>query len=1031
MVRGSLCVASLAPLLLAAASAADPPRFEKAYVVLDFMTASPKFEKKHTRDVCIDGRKIGAVPYHFCRRWNYYWTRFHRVEIPDPALVKDGLCVSISNLFGYVANLHVELVKKDGTREYSTLDTTRYTDITMPSWAYPWRPFDTRYVPPGQPIVSQPLHFGDPGPEVAPRKGLTRGLHILRLKRNFPDTYLARAGRPASMMVTDETVAGRALGECVVRCVREQHGVELPLTTRRSLSVADAERWNVIFLGPPVDGLYTYYVRTYHDPYGFGVNQVYVGGATNGGLSEGVEVLLSRLRSGQDTVFLPRTFELKPNDYAARCGEEPGDLLHFQLLKATSARAASALVYADRLLKDRDALASGQEIKQFWPTITTWVQRYYISGDRRFMEAARKGYLALAEFLEREKDPRDRYRDWHDDTHAYWFKLMAYWDLLEEEGAFTDQERLRITQTLLRFMADRVQTVHCLQRPPWNNHGMRWSFQNHESGGPVASMAAIAYFGKHYPTLEWTNEWRAEQQMMMARQARCYSTNENTKGYQFYGMEHVQLYMDYSHDKRYLYSGNLYRLATEHIIKHDNLGYASVQVGGGGGISPRPGYLHLAADLYGEGKFNYLTPRLNLGHALVPTQPRLDKGNYYARTMVWRRTDPGSFRDQTLPVDHVGVKPLFLDRGLYHEVLHSHYGYPKAEHGGRSIPRAKALNKLSFRSGFHPDDDLLVIDGWGARGAHSTNTGNAIVSYTSDRRLWLTRARDRRKEDLRVEINNSVTVKFNGEDRPPSPFTGLEYLGDFVTAAMTNTSKIAYNRCDWHRRVFQVKNKFFVVMDQIIANEKGRFDIKTHWHVPGRSYVDRNRVRVAQIGDARLELVNVSGHMQRSKRLPSFICTPFYRKTATMYPYVDAFSKVLSFHERNQRDLEVGGSAWSVNVLYSYLTREEEQTFEARPVGENRVALRRGDGTWLVGVGGLSGGGLQTDAEAYIFSHEGFCGVGVTRATVDGSPLFECSQPVGAEILLSGRAIVTAEAPVTVWLYSGRDRRLVWTVETF
>ena len=284
MVRSALRRLWLGPLFLAAvASAAELPRFEKAYVVLDFVTASPKFEKKHTRDVCIDGTRVGAVPYEFCRRWSYYWTRFHRIEILDPDLVKDGMRVSINGLFGYVANVHVELVRANGARECSTLDTTRYTDVPMPSWVYPWRPFDTKYVPPDQPIVSQPLRFGIPRPEVAPRKGITRGLQILRVKRNFPNTYLARDGRSAAVVVTDGTLAGRALGELVVRRVRERHGVDLPLTTRKSLSVADAERWNAIFLGPPVDGLYTHYVRTYHDPYGFGVNQVYIGGAANGG----------------------------------------------------------------------------------------------------------------------------------------------------------------------------------------------------------------------------------------------------------------------------------------------------------------------------------------------------------------------------------------------------------------------------------------------------------------------------------------------------------------------------------------------------------------------------------------------------------------------------------------------------------------------------------------------------------------------------------------------------------------------------
>jgi len=738
-----------------------------------------------------------------------------------------------------------------------------------------------------------------------------------------------------------------------------------------------------------------------------------------------VALFLSRLKRGPDAVFLPRTFELKPSEYAARSGEEPGDMELFQLSKATASRAEGALRAAEALYEDKRALSEGKQIKAFWPSLCAWVERYYISGDRRFLQAAKLGYRALAEMFEREKDRRERYHEWLDDTHAYRFRVLAYWDFVEEEEDWTDAERLSITQTLLHQFADPVQNISVLQFPMNRpEETPRWSFQNHESGGPVASMAALQYFRKHYPDLEWANEWRAELDVMMARQMRCYSTNENAIGYQFYGLEHIQLYMDYSHDKRWLYGGQLYRLATEHLMKHDNMGLCSLRLGGMGHMTPRPDYLYMAADLYGERKFEYLKPRMNLVRALIPTQPRLDRWVYYARSAVWRSTDPRQFSERTLPVDHIGVKPLFLDHGLYHEVMHSRYGFPPPEHGKRAAPRSRALNKLCFRAGFHPDDDFLVIDGWGARGAHTTSTGNSIAGYSRNRRAWFTGARHRRKEDRRTEINNQVTVKFNGEDIPPSPFTALEYLGDFDATAMSDTLKVDYNRSDWHRRVFQVKNKFFVVIDQVKAKEAGEFDVKTHWHVLGSSFLDGNRVRTRQAGDARFELINVSGHMQRWRKETNHVCNPLHSKAGQMYPFVEPGEKVLSLDERNLRKLRPGESAWSVNAFYSYLERDGAKTFDAKPHGQSGVLLRRPEGAWLVGAGPLDRFGLKASCAAHIFSHDGFSGVGVTDVSVRGKTLFRASEPVGVEALLAGKAVVQAEEPVTIRLCSGSDRRL-------
>jgi len=1026
--RAALFAVALAALACSAARAAPPPDFDKAYVTFDFVTASPKFDKaKHTREVRIGEAAIGAVPYRYCHRWNYYWERFQRIEIPDRSLVRDGMTVSFHNLYGYVANVHIELTKAGGPSAYSTVDATRYTDIRKRTWAYAWYPFDTEYVDPKQPIVTQPLRFGVPAPQAPPGKGLTHALRVVKLKQHYPDTVLIRNGAAAAVLVAADTLEGLALAEFVAARIKDGYGVALPVRTRKTLSLADLKRCSAVFLGPPLAGPYQYYVRTYHDWYGFGTNEVYVGGDAAGGLGQGVRIFLDRLKEREGEVHLPRTFVLKPNDYWVRSGEEAGDMARFARAKATADRASGALISAERLLKDKTQLRRGQDYLGLFAGINVWVERYYISGHRDFMEAAVRGYLLIAEMFEREQDRRERYFHWHDDVHAERGKMMANWDLVEEEESLTDEQRLAVTNALLRCMADRVTVGASYQFPMSGDHGTRWSFQNHESGGLVATASAYGYFRKYYPTLEWVNEWRAEADVAMAKQARCFSTNENSNGYQFYGLAHVRFYSDYTDDRHWYHSGNLYRLATEHLMKHDNLGLFTAQLGVAGGVDPRPGYMWLAADLLGEPKFRYMAPRIKLAKALTPTQPLRSKGVYYCRTTDWRQagvSEDGG-RDRAPPLDHLGVKPLFLDRGLYWEVLHSHYGFPKAEHGGRSIPRAKALDKLCFRNGFHPDDDYLLIDGWGGRAAHAWNSGNAIVSYTKNRRCWLARGPGRVKEEKRVEVHNTVTVKFNGADNPPSPFTGLEYLADLDAAAFAGTSKLEYNHCDWHRHTIQLKDTFFAVVDRVVAREGGAFDVSSHWHPMGFSCVDGNRVQTRQIGDARFELVNVSGHMQNVKLLDNPLSQPHYRKDASMYPFVEPGTKFTSLEERQIVELQPEGAATALNVFYSYLTRTEEQAFEARPAGETAVVLNRNDGFWYVGVGAADKGGFESESRAFAFSCTAMAGAGVRQMRVDGKTVFKASEPVGAEVTAAGKATVLADNPVTVFLHSARDNRIV------
>ena len=1009
------------PLLLACVAMtsrapAAAPEFKEARVVVDCVVGAQRYSRStQKREVIVGGRTIGRLPQ-FHAPYSSYWRREVKLPIPDKSLVRDGMTVRFRKLRGCVANVHVELVLPDGSIRRSTLDPTRYTDLPlMPNPCYRYQPLDVKRVLGKGDIETRPLRFDAPAPVAAPGKGRTFGVRITKLKRYVPDTDLVRGGAAVATLVTAGAPESRALTQSVAERLRDTYGVRIPVKTRGEVTLRDMATRNLVFVGPPAGDAYVYHLRTRHDPYGFGVNQVYLGGVAYDGVGRGVDAFVKRLRREGDRVFLPPTFLVKPNDYVARNGEEAGDQDRFQSAGAPGLRRALEGRLRNKRLK-MDALAYRREFL----LIAICVQRYYESGDPDFLAGAKAGYLLLTEIEAREKDPRRRYGQWPDDTHAWRAKVVAYWDMIEDEPVWTDAERLKVTQAILQCAADPVphttQLQHLNEGQP---HGPRWSFQNHETGGITALAPAYAYFATHYPNLEWLNEWDKHNAAVMARQARCYSTNENSNGYQFYGLEFVQAYMDYSHDKTFLWGGNLYRLATEHLMKHDSLGVVAGLLGAASGhISPRNAYMALAGDLYGEPKFRYMEPRSRLFSALIPTQPRLKDGKYYGRLAGWRRFDPIGTRDRVLPVDHVGVTPLFLDRGLDWQVAHGRYGKTPPEHDRRRIPRARALDKLSFRAGFHPDDDHLLIDGWGGRGAHSWNSGNAIVSYTRNRRIWLTRQGSPNVEESRPEVHNTVTVRFNGEARAPAPFTGLEYLGDFTDTAFAGTSKKEQNRCDWTRHTIQVRNRFFVVADEVAAREAGDFDVRVHWHVMGRASILGPKVFAKHAGDARFELVNVSDLEQRASRAVNSATCPILHKSCRMYPYVEPYSKVLSFEEGVKKPLRKGERVVAINAFYSYLTRDAEWGYDARAVGERQATLANGEGVWHVGLGPVERPGLRAACKTFVIGKDCIAGVGVTEVVVGGRTLFKSTAPAAVEIRrgkhLGAEATLLLDTPATV-----------------
>jgi len=355
--------------------------------------------------------------------------------------------------------------------------------------------------------------------------------------------------------------------------------VTLPLQTDTQLEDSDG---NVILLGHLdnnrevarlyhnlfvcLDVGYTgrtgYVIRSVHDPWGTGRNYLLVGGSYPEGTAKAAEAFAALVKASAKGGALKfgRLMELQfdPTDRA-----EP---------------IQGPMTDADRdaaIKQGRDLLFSPGQGRSGVARLVDYGIRYQRTGDPRALEVYHALMLALLEYYE--KDPYitgEGMRRYDQDFRDAWtFTVGILWDLTEESGAFSDDERLAMTNLLIRLAMecqlyqgwDRPQTLEA-----WRTN--EDIVHNHNTFPALGAYFAGNYIKRHYgrPIAE---EWLTVAHGIFNGQKHSSKPLEDAASYQWLPIIHTMIYSLAEGDMTFFDKGHAREAARVAMMVMDNAGY--------------------------------------------------------------------------------------------------------------------------------------------------------------------------------------------------------------------------------------------------------------------------------------------------------------------------------------------------------------------------------------------------------------------------------------------------------------------------
>ncbi|MCK4590668.1 MAG: heparinase II/III family protein, partial [Candidatus Latescibacteria bacterium] len=403
--------------------------------------------------------------------------------------------------------------------------------------------------------------------------------------------------------------------------------------------------------------------------------------------------------------------------------------------------------------------------------------------------------------------------------YAWTWRLFYIWDLIEESDAFTDGERLRMTNLLwglTNYVAE-LPYFKGEEPPPLEIR------QNHLTFAGLSMSFSAGYFKTYYGIDDFEKHLRFCDAIFDG-QAGCYKPNDDGGGggYCWIVPNHQMIY-DLKRDNfRFLEEKHLRGIADYAVLITDNLG-SPVSFGDVGSYgarrSPSPGVTGIlckAAWYYEDG--GYLGALEWMGGS-----PHHDC--FYKA--IPKRT----------PEHMTGIAVAPFNRSLYEWV---------ERHGpGRAnVPVEEAFDKLTLRGGFEENDEYLLIDGTSTF-AHGHEDGNSIERLTWKGRMWLAET----DYIWKCPRHHSSIVSICDEESVGMPsLVALNWMEDFGEIAFTRTRVPGYNGVDWTRDLLWVKGRYILVTDSLNLMKDADYDLRCLWRTLGDVRLEGDDLTVEQEG---------------------------------------------------------------------------------------------------------------------------------------------------------------------------------------
>ncbi len=812
---------------------------------------------------------------------------------------------------------------------------------------------------------------------------------IARLKDLSLTTVLCERGRPRATIVIPDDAAYRALAAEINAQVRRCAGAELPVAVS-GRPEDTLSRGPVIAIGnlannPFIERLYFQWFcftdRWYPGEGGYEVRSIHNPYGT------GTNVILVGGSDERGAAEAVRKF-------CARL--EPADPLSvgwlFDLRLGRNLAVPGDKGHSPSLLR---LVTEGLEMPLGYNTASRPGLMYYYTGEARyaaaFIAAAREpGLLARA----------DHYHAHHD---------ALVWDLIEESPLFSDEDRLFVTNQLL----EHARSGESGGGMDVLAGGAGRVFDRHAGFIGLCALADGRYLARDYPSPEWTRILAAVDAYFKPHLGSFASGSDLARGIYTY-LEALLIYSLLTGNDEIAQSGALRAWADRCVAMCDPLGFL------------------VPSGQYDEMSYPYFTLR-KAAYLLK------DPGLLYAAEMRGRAAETqGVFglgmeydQGQAFAGDLEPRPPEGL-AGVHVVPLDSR----EREVFDPSLPQEKAFAKVTFRTGFGPDDQFLLLDGiWGGPPGKPIQDAGAILQFTDRGRTFIINADPETQNRRSSYVNHNVlTVTRNGEAPEPPRLAALEGVADLPSMGYTHTRLAPYMNGAWDRQILWKKGAYFLVRDVFKAARTGVFALESQWRLLGRVEIDeggfagtvggpgldetdeqRLVVRTAGGGAGQADR---SGWPVRRSRL-DISGEAVSRQYARYAP-----PAIGRLRPTSVLRLEEGDKAETCALLYT-TSRERPRRHGIVPLGHGAYFIAGDEPAWAAfpeAGGEFVRGPLDAKARVVWMTAATAAAHGLTRLNFGGRSVLKAAKPVDAEWdMTRGTCTLKVTEPVSVEL-SGRGR---------
>lgn len=624
-----------------------------------------------------------------------------------------------------------------------------------------------------------------PPPPVPPQYAQLKDLHL--------DIRLIEAAQPRAVIVAPKIPAYQEAADAIQREIAARSGVKIPVIPDDAPEAALPLRQHVIALGnrstnrllgllydrfycladlkyPGPEG---YVLRSIHNPFGNGQSVLLVGASDETGLAEGARQfasLLAQHPAVPGELAMGWTMQTK----LGRGAQVPTDLRQFETWEASKNYGSTGYFG--------------------WNSISKQMAMYCMTGNAaNAREAVRLAFPDAQALREIEQIDGERIENKHDPLAGFYHYnahlAILFWDLIEESPAFSDAERLRITNAFARQLDHRKEEgIYGLTQPPSHGVGSR-----HGQWSALSLYCLGRYFQKSYPGPVWAQCERAGQLAFQSLHHHAWVAGESDNLFWYNtGIAPILTYLVLSGDRKPLQNGVLAELLRGQEI------LISGRVPDWALNSAALDFLHKAAYLTGDGR--WLTYRDRTG---------MDTGIFRLGQSFW----PGPELKPAPPEDLAG-------RWSVHRL-------PEPAWNARAsgLPHDQSFSFASYRSRPDASGDFILLDGFNGASRNPYHTFDVLELRLAGRTLLQGYA-------------NQVQTSADGMVAPAVAMDAALLHASVVGATAVAVGEVPNAAfCRWRRTLCQRTGRYALIVDEFrFTTNSENMDVATTWQMPGATW---------------------------------------------------------------------------------------------------------------------------------------------------------------------------------------------------